>query len=79
MEIKIILWPIDFSEFSASAYGHAPKLVTQHVVELWRYPSRRCPGNAVEIADVLPGLFNDLGADVVPSSLASDDHSAWLE
>src|ERR1700688_4023638 len=40
---------------------------------------RGCPGNAVEIADVLTGLFNDLGAVVVPSSLVSGDYSAWLE
>jgi nucleotide-binding universal stress UspA family protein len=47
MEIKLILCPIDFSEFSARAYDHAlslakhyqAKLVAQHVVELWRYPS----------------------------------------
>src|SRR6202047_2055815 len=46
MEIKLILCPIDFSEFSARAYQHAlslaehyrAKLVAQHVVELWRYP-----------------------------------------
>ena len=47
MEIKLILCPIDFSEVSARAYDHAlslaehyrAKLVAQHVVELWRYPS----------------------------------------
>jgi nucleotide-binding universal stress UspA family protein len=47
MEMKLILCPIDFSEFSARAYDHAlslaehyqAKLVAQHVVELWRYPS----------------------------------------
>jgi len=47
MEMKFILCPIDFSEFSARAYDHAlslaehyqAKLVAQHVVELWRYPS----------------------------------------
>ena len=50
----------------------------QHlVVESSR--GRRCPGYAVEIADVLPGLFNDLGAVVVPRSLVSGDHSAWAE
>src|SRR5258706_2384122 len=45
-EIKLILCPIDFSEFSVRAYQHAlslaehyrAKLVAQHVVELWRYP-----------------------------------------
>ena len=46
-EIKLILCPIDFSEFSARAYDHAlslaehyrAKLVAQHVVELWQHPS----------------------------------------
>src|SRR6201982_760400 len=47
LEIKLILCPIDFSEFSVRAYHHAvslaehyqAKLVAQHVVELWRHPS----------------------------------------
>jgi nucleotide-binding universal stress UspA family protein len=47
MDIKFILCPVDFSEFSVRAYGHAQslaghygaKLVVQHVVELWRHPS----------------------------------------
>jgi nucleotide-binding universal stress UspA family protein len=47
LEIKLILCPIDFSEFSVSAYRHAlslaehyqAKLVAQHVVELWRHPA----------------------------------------
>src|SRR5580704_12477580 len=46
LDIKLILCPIDFSEFSVTAYHHAlslaehyrAKLVAQHVVELWRYP-----------------------------------------
>jgi nucleotide-binding universal stress UspA family protein len=46
LDIKLILCPIDFSEFSVTAYHHAQslaehyraKLVAQHVVELWRYP-----------------------------------------
>jgi nucleotide-binding universal stress UspA family protein len=46
LEIKLILCPIDFSEFSVRAYRHAlslaehyrARLVAQHVVELWRYP-----------------------------------------
>ncbi len=44
LKIKLILCPIDFSEFSVSAYQHAlsvaehyqAKLVAQHIVELWR-------------------------------------------
>ncbi len=47
MNIKFILCPIDFSEFSARAYFQAlslaehyqAKLVVQHIVEIWRYPS----------------------------------------
>jgi nucleotide-binding universal stress UspA family protein len=47
LEIRVILCPIDFSEFSERAYHHAlslaehyqAKLVAQHVVELWRYPA----------------------------------------
>ena len=46
LENKLILCPIDFSEFSARAYRHAlslaehyrARLVVQHVVELWQYP-----------------------------------------
>jgi nucleotide-binding universal stress UspA family protein len=47
LKIKLILCPIDFSEFSVSAYQYAlsvaeyyqAKLVVQHIVELWRHPS----------------------------------------
>lgn len=47
MLIKVILCPVDFSDNSVRAYRHAlslaehygSKLVVQHVVELWRYPS----------------------------------------
>jgi nucleotide-binding universal stress UspA family protein len=46
MELKSILCPIDFSDFSAAAYQHAlslaeyykARLVALHVVELWKYP-----------------------------------------
>ena len=46
LEVRHILCPIDFSEFSVRAYGYAlsvakryrAKLVAQHVVELWQYP-----------------------------------------
>ncbi|MGA3211388.1 MAG: universal stress protein [Terriglobales bacterium] len=46
LEIKLILCPIDFSEFSIRAYRHALSLaehyraglVALHIVELWRYP-----------------------------------------
>ncbi len=47
IEIKLILCPVDFSEFSVQAYHHAlslaehyrAKLVAYYDVELWRYPS----------------------------------------
>ena len=47
LKIKLILCPVDFSEFSVSAYQHAlsvaehyqAKLVVQHIVELWRHPA----------------------------------------
>lgn len=47
LEIKLILCPIDFSEFSVRAYRYALSLaqhyraqvVAQHIVEIWRYPS----------------------------------------
>ena len=47
LEIKLLLCPVDFSEFSVRAYRHAlsvaqhyrAKLVALHIVELWRYPS----------------------------------------
>ena len=46
LEIKLIVCPIDFSEFSIRAFHYAvslaehyrAKLVAQHIVELWRYP-----------------------------------------
>jgi len=46
MELKSILCPIDFSDFSAAAYQHAlslaeyykARIVALHVVELWKYP-----------------------------------------
>jgi nucleotide-binding universal stress UspA family protein len=46
LEIKLILCPVDFSEFSLRAYHHAQsladhyraKLVALHIVELSRYP-----------------------------------------
>lgn len=46
LEIKLILCPVDFSEFSIRAYHYAlslakhyrAKVVVQHIVEIWRYP-----------------------------------------
>jgi hypothetical protein len=47
LELKLIGCPVDFSEFSVRAYRHGlslaehyrAKLVAQHIVEIWRYPS----------------------------------------
>lgn len=47
LEVKCILCPVDFSEFSERAYRHAvsladhyrAKLVAQYIVEIWRHPS----------------------------------------
>jgi nucleotide-binding universal stress UspA family protein len=47
LEFKLILCPIDFSEFSVRAYRHAlslaehyrARLVAHHVVELWQHPA----------------------------------------
>jgi nucleotide-binding universal stress UspA family protein len=47
LEVKRILCPLDFSEFSVRAYCHAlslaehyrAKLVALHIVEVWRHPS----------------------------------------
>src|SRR5205807_800512 len=50
----------------------------QHLV-VERSRGRRRLGYAVEIADVLPGLFKDRGAVVVPRALMSGDHRAWVE
>src|SRR2546425_10068976 len=56
----------------------AIRIELQHlVVELPR--GRRRPGYAVEIANVLSGLFNDLGPIVAPRPLMSGDHGAWVE
>ena len=46
MQLKSILCPIDFSDFSAAAYQYAlslaeyykAKIVALHIVELWKYP-----------------------------------------
>jgi nucleotide-binding universal stress UspA family protein len=46
MQLKRILCPVDFSEFSAMAYQYAlslaehynAKVIALHVVELWKYP-----------------------------------------
>ena len=47
LEVKRILCPVDFSEYSVRAYRHAlslaehyqSKLVALHIAEVWRHPS----------------------------------------
>jgi len=59
LEIKLILCPIDFSEFSIRAYHHAlslaehyrARLVAQHIVELWRYPYADYAASAGDYAE----------------------------
>jgi len=56
MELKSILCPIDFSDFSAVAYQHAvslaeyykARLVALHVVELWKYPFAEYAGQEAD-------------------------------
>ena len=46
MQVKSILCPIDFSDFSTAAYQYAlslaeyykARIVALHVVEVWKYP-----------------------------------------
>jgi len=55
LELRRIACPVDFSEFSVSAYRHAlslarhyrAKLFVQHIVELWRHPSADYAPSAV--------------------------------
>jgi len=64
LEIKKILCPIDFSEFSVRAYQHASslaehyraKLVAQHVVELSRYPYAEYAASAGDYAEFCRAL-----------------------
>ena len=58
-ETKLIICPVDFSEFSVRAYRHAlslaehyrAKLVALHVVELWRYPYADYAASAGDYAE----------------------------
>lgn len=38
-----------------------------------------CLGDAVEVADVLPRLLDDLGAVAATGSLMAGDHRPWVE
>jgi nucleotide-binding universal stress UspA family protein len=64
LEIKKILCPIDFSEFSVRAYQHASSLaehyranlVAQHIVELSRYPYAEYAASAGDYAEFCRAL-----------------------
>ncbi|MGA7079141.1 MAG: universal stress protein [Terriglobales bacterium] len=64
LEIKLILCPIDFSEFSVRAYQHAlslaahyrAKLVAEHIVELSRYPYADYAASAGDYAEFCRAL-----------------------
>src|SRR5215475_8845844 len=58
MQLKSILCPIDFSEFSVTAYQYAlslagyyqSRIVALHVVELWKNPFAEYAGYEVDFA-----------------------------
>jgi nucleotide-binding universal stress UspA family protein len=64
LEIKLILCPVDFSEFSIRAYRYAlslaehyrAKLVVQHIVELSRYPYAEYVASTGDYAEFCRGL-----------------------
>ena len=66
IEIKVILCPIDFSEFSIRAYVYAQslaehygaKLVSQHVVEISRYPFADYVASTGDYAEFCRTLHN---------------------
>ncbi len=70
LKIKLILCPIDFSEFSVRAYHYAlslaehyqAKLVVQHVVEIWRYPSVSF-ATSLKIHDDFCGMLRERGQE----------------
>lgn len=63
-DLRRILCPIDFSQFSVRAYLHAvslaehyrAKLFVQHIVELWRYPSADFTASAESFEKFCRGL-----------------------
>ena len=64
LEIKLILCPVDFSEFAIRAYHYAlslaehyrAKLVAQHIVELSRYPYAEYGASAGDYAEFCRAL-----------------------
>jgi nucleotide-binding universal stress UspA family protein len=59
MQLKFILCPIDFSDFSVSAYPYAlsaaeyykAHLVAVHTIELWKYPYADYAGSSGDLAN----------------------------
>jgi nucleotide-binding universal stress UspA family protein len=68
MQLKSILCPIDFSDFSAAAYQHAlslaeyykARVVALHVVELWKYPFADYAGQEADYAK-FSTMMNEAG------------------
>ena len=64
MQLKLILCPIDFSEFSIRAYQYAlslgehyqAKLLALHIVELWKYPFADYAASGGDLANVFRAL-----------------------
>ena len=64
MQLKSILCPVDFSEFSAAAYQHAlslaahyqARIVALHIVELWKYPFADYAAHEVDYAKFCKAL-----------------------
>ena len=69
MQLKSILCPIDFSNFSAAAYQYAlslaeyykARIVALHVVELWKYPFADYAAQEADYAK-FSGALNEGGA-----------------
>jgi nucleotide-binding universal stress UspA family protein len=64
MQLKSILCPVDFSEFSAAAYQHAlslaahyqARIVALHIVEMWKYPFADYAAHEVDYAKFCKAL-----------------------
>src|ERR1700752_833462 len=77
IEIKLMVCPVDFSEFSIRAYRHAlslaehyrAKLVAQHIVEVWRHPSASFAASAALYDEYCQNLRVDQG--IAPDAILS--------
>jgi len=82
LKIKLVLCPIDFSEFSVRAFRYAvslaehyqAKLVAQHVVELWRYPSAGFAAS-VELYDEFLQSIHEKGKKHLEEFVKDHTHS----